>query len=76
MKLVLERLVHMCITRKMSLSCQIICQLKIQPFWKVFGLQEIESLITCEVLFLPLVMFILKTLLSLHIVVLKTCNLH
>jgi len=43
---------------------------------KVFCLQEIKNLITCEVPFPPLLMLILKTKLSFHIVVLKTCNHH
>jgi hypothetical protein len=53
---------------KTFLFCyQILCPLKIQPSWKVFGLPVIGGLIMCEVPFLPLLMLILKTLVLLHI---------
>jgi hypothetical protein len=52
------------------------CQLKIQPYWKVFGLRTIGDLIMCEVPSLPLLMLILKTHLLFHIVVLKTWDHH
>jgi len=42
--------------------------------WKAFSLQAIGDLIICQVPFLPLLMLILKAHLSLHIVVLKTCD--
>jgi len=70
----IEGLVRRWFIGKVSSSCQIFCPLKIQPFWKVFCFQTIRGLFTCEVLFLLLLIFILKTQLSLHIVVLKTCN--
>jgi hypothetical protein len=54
--------------------CQILCPLKIQPFWKVFGLPLIRGVIMCKVPFLPLLMLVVKTSLLLHIVVLKTCD--
>jgi hypothetical protein len=47
---------------KTSLSCcQNLCQFKVHPSCKVFGLQAIVDLIMCEVPFLPLLMLILKT---------------
>ncbi len=50
------------IIEKTSLSCcQNLCQFKVCPSCKVFGLQAIANLIMFEVPFLPLLMLILKT---------------
>ncbi len=47
---------------KTSLSyCQNLCQFKVHPSCKVFGLQAIANSIMCKVPFLPLLMLILKT---------------
>jgi hypothetical protein len=47
---------------KTSLSCcQNLCQFKVHPSCKVFGLQAIADLIMCEVPFLLLLMLISKT---------------
>ncbi len=76
MKPMLESLVHTYIIRKTSLNyCQNLCQFKVRPFWKVFGLQAIRDLIMCEVPFSPMLMLIMKTQLSLHIVVLKNVTI-
>jgi hypothetical protein len=75
MKLMPKSLVHMWLIRKTSLSCcQILCPFKIQPFWNVFGLPAIGGLITCKVPFPPLLMLILKTELSFHIMVLGSMH--
>ncbi len=75
MKLMPKSLVHMWLIRKTSLSCcQILCPFKIQPFWNVFGLPAIGGLITCKVPFPPLLMLILKTELSFHIMVLRSMH--
>ncbi len=77
MKPMPKSLVPMWLVGKTSLSCcQILCPLKIQPFWKVFGLPLIRGVIMCKVPFLPLLMLVVKTSLLLHIVVLKTCDPH
>jgi hypothetical protein len=52
----LKNLVHTWIIGITFLSyCQNLCQLKVQPSWKVFGLQTIKDLIKCKMSFTPIV---------------------